>query len=374
MGNNKFNFLTRDYFLKEYIEIRRTDQQLADYAGCSSGTIKNFRKKYGIKANMGHCLLGKQFGDLTVIKEAGRNRWCQIMWLCKCKCGNEKIIHGRNLECGDSKTCGCGKFGSGKNNSNWKGYEKMPGSFWYHLKYGAGKRKLDFLVDQEETYKLLENQQFKCALSNLPIGFNNTTATASLDRKDSSKGYTIDNVWWLHKDVNIMKWDFDLNYFLDLCYLIQMNKDDLPKISINEFVKKVNWKGHGNISAKHWGGIKKSAKSIKRGKNRNLIFEVTIEQAWQKYLNQHGRCALSGIPIQLNQSTKDYNSKTASLDRINSTKGYIIDNIWWVHKDVNKMKWKLDCNYFIDLCKIITIYTGHEINNLDFLYKGLING
>ncbi len=39
----------------------------------------------------------------------------------------------------------------------------------------------------------------------------------SLDRKDSSLGYTVDNVWWVHKDINKIKWKFEFNYFKEIC-------------------------------------------------------------------------------------------------------------------------------------------------------------
>lgn len=45
---------------------------------------------------------------------------------------------------------------------------------------------------------------------------------------------------------------------------------------------------------------------------------------------------------------------TASLDRIDSTKGYTLDNIQWVHKHINVMKMDLDQEYFIKLCKLVT--------------------
>ena len=47
--------------------------------------------------------------------------------------------------------------------------------------------------------------------------------TASLDRIDSSKGYTKNNVQWLHKDINIMKRDFPEEKFLFLCKQIVKN-------------------------------------------------------------------------------------------------------------------------------------------------------
>lgn len=44
---------------------------------------------------------------------------------------------------------------------------------------------------------------------------------------------------------------------------------------------------------------------------------------------------------------------TASLDRIDSSKGYIKGNIQWVHKDINKMKNNYNQAYFINLCALV---------------------
>ena len=42
-----------------------------------------------------------------------------------------------------------------------------------------------------------------------------------------------------------------------------------------------------------------------------------------------------------------------SVDRIDSSKGYIIDNIRWIHKDINVMKNSFSDEYFTYLCKLI---------------------
>lgn len=47
--------------------------------------------------------------------------------------------------------------------------------------------------------------------------------TASLDRIDSSKGYVEGNVHWVHKDINIMKWDFPLETFIKMCKFVAEN-------------------------------------------------------------------------------------------------------------------------------------------------------
>jgi len=93
------------------------------------------------------------------------------------------------------------------------------------IKAHAKKRKIPFNVEISSVYKLLEDQKYKCPISGLVIDVDGEEKTASLDRKDSSLGYIKSNIWWVHKDVNIMKNKFDIDYFLLLCRKInQKNK------------------------------------------------------------------------------------------------------------------------------------------------------
>lgn len=48
-----------------------------------------------------------------------------------------------------------------------------------------------------------------------------------------------------------------------------------------------------------------------------------------------------------------------SLDRIDSSKGYIPGNIQWVHKDVNSLKSNFDEEESIKWCTMIAEYRGH---------------
>jgi len=53
-------------------------------------------------------LRGVVFGELTVVKENGRDSKGEVYWYCVCSCGGEKIIRGRFLRNGKAKThCGC---------------------------------------------------------------------------------------------------------------------------------------------------------------------------------------------------------------------------------------------------------------------------
>jgi hypothetical protein len=52
-------------------------------------------------------LTNQRFGRWTVIKRVNKYKKHDSFWLCKCDCGNEKIVSARILKCGDSSSCGC---------------------------------------------------------------------------------------------------------------------------------------------------------------------------------------------------------------------------------------------------------------------------
>jgi len=111
----------------------------------------------------------------------------------------------------------------------------------------------------------------------------------------------------------------------------------------------------GEISDTFWSRIIKSAKL------RNYKFEITKEYVWELFLRQKNKCALSGLDIKIERSInrkKGCSNITASLDRIDSTKGYIEGNVQWVHKDVNYIKQDLSEEYFKELCQSITNKTN----------------
>lgn len=86
---------------------------------------------------------------------------------------------------------------------------------------------------------------------------------------------------------------------------------------------------------------------------RDLKFEVTGEFLWKLFLKQDRKCALSGVTIQFKDFGVDRTTQTASLDRIDSCLDYTEDNVQWVHKHVNRMKWDTPNDEFIEWCKNI---------------------
>jgi hypothetical protein len=103
-----------------------------------------------------------------------------------------------------------------------------------------------------------------------------------------------------------------------------------------------NWQGTKNIPKTIWGRINQGAKC------RDLTISITIEYIDKLATDQNFKCSLSGLDLCF-----DVKNTTASLDRIDSSKGYIEGNVQWVHKTINNMKWSLSDEEFINFCKII---------------------
>lgn len=93
-----------------------------------------------------------------------------------------------------------------------------------------------------------------------------------------------------------------------------------------------NFSGYKQLTKSYFNNIKRSAIA------RNIEFNITPEYIWKIFEKQNQCCALSGFPIQITKKHYHKIRQTASLDRIDSSKGYVEGNVQWVHKDINYMK------------------------------------
>ncbi len=48
-----------------------------------------------------------RYGRLVVKEHRGKDKRGKHLWLCKCDCGNEKVVVADNLSSNKSKSCGC---------------------------------------------------------------------------------------------------------------------------------------------------------------------------------------------------------------------------------------------------------------------------
>lgn len=262
---------------------------------------------------------------------------------CRCKCQNvfERVMSKMFRV----KSCGCDSpYQKGELNPRFTGKGLISGKRFSGIKSNARHRNIPFNVTLEFVWNKFLEQNRICVLSGRLLN----ESDMSLDRIDPKKGYEETNVQWVHKDVNELKWDLTENELISWCKRISSPiKSTREYLKIHKYTN--NYAGVGNVSSTYFSDIRTKAIS------RNIMFDITIDDMWNKFISQCGKCAITGVRLRLK-----YKDQTASLDRIDSKKGYTIDNIQWVHKIINStMKKDFEETYFINLCK--EIYE-HQIN------------
>lgn len=207
--------MDRSKEIKDLVSRGLSSRQIGNRLDICNGTVIYWVKKLGLKLKQSKNdngvrgpklnLTGKTFGFLTVkeMVQDKNSKGHPYRALCYCSnCGNENfLVMPRNIIEGFTTSCGCRidfyEKIKGKNSTQYTGYKDITGTYWKRIKSRRG-HKHQFLINIKEAYTLYEKQGKKCALSNLPIKFGRSNyfieTTASLDRIDSTKDYTIDNV------------------------------------------------------------------------------------------------------------------------------------------------------------------------------------
>lgn len=113
--------------------------------------------------------------------------------------------------------------------------------------------------------------------------------------------------------------------------------------------------GYEGITGTYWGRI------LHNAEQRRVEITISMQDAWNLFVAQKGLCAYTGIELLLpkdSYAARRGNGCTASIDRIDPTKGYVAGNIQWVHKVVNIMKLAMSHDDFIAWCRLIAAGAG----------------
>ena len=92
--------------------------------------------------------------------------------------------------------------------------------FKYYLKrakYRAKKKGFKFNIDFCFIRDLYFKQKARCFYTGKNFNFKEELKKLSLDRIDSSKGYTKGNVVWCLKGINFLKYSFDYKTIKEMC-------------------------------------------------------------------------------------------------------------------------------------------------------------
>lgn len=186
-------------------------------------------------------ITGRTFGELTVIRQDGYTKTRGVVWLCECSCGGTARVASNGLTSGNNKTC------RAQIHRRSERVGEIPLVHLNAIKQNAIKRGFVYSLTPEWLWRLFEKQNRRCALSGVPLQFTDKhdahkgrgETTASLDRIDPNKGYTKNNVQWLHKDVNRMKWTCTDKEFLEWCRKCIAHNDNTHRPGWDEYFLRI---------------------------------------------------------------------------------------------------------------------------------------
>lgn len=168
-------------------------------------------------------------GDYTVVAYKGKNEWGTRLWLCRCKCGTERVYATGQILSRGTQRARCEQCYSDEMERSNRVLDHIPERFWKRLVESARRRGIQHTVTREEAFALYAAQNRTCALSGRPIYFTtlrtryNRYTTASLDRIDPNKGYSKENIQWVHKIVNMLKGSLSQSELIDWCSAVTLH-------------------------------------------------------------------------------------------------------------------------------------------------------
>jgi hypothetical protein len=232
LSSKKKSILIDRELLERELNNGKTIREISFDLKCHYNTVRKNVLKLNIKNPNSlrklDDLTDQRFGRLIVLERYIKENDEHTFWKCMCACEKKSIINVRaeHLKTGITKSCGCYS-----KDINSKGYQEINGSYWNSIKRNAKKRKIEFNIGIEYAWNLFLEQDRKCALTNLQLNFckhnDLPEQTASLDRIDSNGSYTIGNVQWVHKVINLMKTSLSNNDFILMSALVFVNNQEL---------------------------------------------------------------------------------------------------------------------------------------------------
>nr|QBK92379.1 MAG: uncharacterized protein LCPAC401_00170 [Pithovirus LCPAC401] len=191
----------------------------------------------------------------------------------------------------------------------------------------------------------------------------------SVDRIDSSKGYTRDNIQIVCIGYNLMKSNLNEDYMLNICRRIEEHKKNHPKA---ERLNRIDLSTTSFISNLY-------KKIINEGwyRTKDIDISITFDDLIELYKSCGGKCSLSGIELTtltmsrrkgyLSTPRKERGNNlrprkyfNISIDRIDPSGPYSADNVQLVCSIINMMKLEMSQSTFLDLCQSAAEHNKEE--------------
>lgn len=232
------NKLYNKEWLEEQYNNGRTIQSIADELSVHNETVRTKFDKFGIKRrkNIAKDMTGRIFGRLTVIKSVERlpkhkGTSVGLFWDCKCSCGGDTTVSGKNLRQGNIKSCGCLRSDITKKLRKEEALSRYGKTTKKRVinnyKINARKKKRIFNIDDKTFFTLTQMPCYFCGSTPSNIcknGFNNGDFTYNgLDRLDNNLGYESYNVVPCCKRCNLAKHTMTVQEFKQWIELVYNN-------------------------------------------------------------------------------------------------------------------------------------------------------
>ena len=178
--------------------------------------------------------VGDKYKHWTVIEGPKTNNYNCIIWKCQCDCGNTRWIQGNELsnpnKCFECQQCASIRRIKKQTLSNGR-VGDLTLTRYTKLKKSAKNRGISFEVSIEFLWNLFISQKQICAITG---DYMKSIKKASLDRIDSNKNYTEDNVQLVTYQANVSKHIMSMDSLYEFCKKVLNHANQQPSTPLTK--------------------------------------------------------------------------------------------------------------------------------------------